>query len=68
MFSDISGKIRIWDTVNKEHILKYEYQPFAGPVKDLCWSPDSKRIAVGGQGREKYVCELYKSVKEVIIV
>ncbi|CAH1802469.1 unnamed protein product, partial [Owenia fusiformis] len=27
---DISGKVRIWDAVDKEHILKYEYQPLSG--------------------------------------
>ena len=53
LIKDVSGKIRIWDTTQKEHLLKYEYQPFSGPVKDVCWSPDSKRIAVCGQGREK---------------
>ncbi|VEL32297.1 unnamed protein product, partial [Protopolystoma xenopodis] len=52
--ADLYGKIRIWDTTSKEHILKYEYQPFAGPVKDLAWSEDSKRIIVGGTGREKF--------------
>ncbi len=52
LFADVSGKVRIWDTVNKEHILKFEAQPFAGPIRDLCWDSESKRIAVGGQGRE----------------
>ena len=28
--ADKSGKIRIWDTVNQEHILKNEFQPIAG--------------------------------------
>lgn len=51
---DNSGKIRIWDTTQKEHILKYEYQPISGKIKDICWSPDSKRIAVCGEGRENY--------------
>ncbi|XP_065919248.1 WD repeat-containing protein 1-like [Dysidea avara] len=51
---DNSGKIRIWDTTQAEHILKYEYQPIAGVIKDIVWSPDSKRIAVCGEGREKY--------------
>jgi WD40 repeat protein len=51
---DVSGKIRIWDTTQKEHILKYEYQPMAGPIKDIAWSGDSQRIAVGGQGRESF--------------
>lgn len=51
-FSDQSGKVRIWDTVNKEHICKIELQPFAGPVKDLAWSPDNQRMIVVGEGRE----------------
>lgn len=46
--------MRIWDTVNKEHILKNEFQPFAGQIKDLSWSPDNQRIVVVGEGRERY--------------
>ncbi|KAF6731784.1 WD repeat-containing protein 1 [Oryzias melastigma] len=52
---DASGKIRIWDTTQKEHMLKYEYTPISGKVKDIAWTEDSKRIAVVGDGREKYV-------------
>lgn len=51
---DITGKVRIWDTVNKEHILKYEYQSMSGSIKDIAWTEDSKRIAVCGEGREKF--------------
>lgn len=51
--SDQSGKIRIWDTVNKEHLLKNEFQPIAGPIKDISWSPDSQRMVVVGEGRER---------------
>ncbi|KAF5901470.1 WD repeat-containing protein 1, partial [Clarias magur] len=51
---DVSGKIRIWDTTQKEHLLKYEYQPFGGQIKDISWTEDSKRIAVVGEGREKF--------------
>ncbi|XP_069782091.1 WD repeat-containing protein 1 [Narcine bancroftii] len=47
---DAYGKIRIWDTVQKEHILKYEYQPFVGLIKDICWSADNQKIAVAGEG------------------
>jgi len=50
---DASGKIRIWDTTQKEHILKYEYTPISGKVKDIAWTEDSKRMAVVGEGREK---------------
>lgn len=52
-FIDITGKLRIWDTVNKEHILKYEYQVLGGTIKDISWDSESKRIAVCGDGREK---------------
>ncbi|KAG8505857.1 WD repeat-containing protein 1 [Galemys pyrenaicus] len=52
--ADVSGKLRIWDTTQKEHLLKYEYQPFAGKIKDIAWTEDSKRIAVVGEGREKF--------------
>lgn len=52
-FTDANGKIRIWDTVNPEHCLAHEYQPLGGAIKDIAWSPDSKRIVVGGDGREK---------------
>ena len=43
--ADKSGKVRIWDTVNKEHILKNEFQPISGPIKDLAWSSDNQRSA-----------------------
>jgi len=52
--ADKSGKVRIWDTVNKEHILKNEFQPISGPIKDLAWSNDNQRIVVVGEGREKF--------------
>jgi WD40 repeat protein len=52
--ADKSGKVRIWDTVNKEHVLKNEFQPISGPIKDLAWSPDNQRMVVVGEGREKF--------------
>jgi WD40 repeat protein len=52
--ADVSGKVRIWDTTQKEHILKNEFQPLGGQVKDLAWSGDSQRIVVVGEGREKF--------------
>lgn len=51
--SDASGKVRIWDTTQKEHLLKYEYNPISGKIKDIAWTEDSKRMAVAGDGREK---------------
>ena len=52
--ADKSGKVRIWDTINKEHILKSEYQPISGPIYDIAWSQDNQRIVVVGEGREKF--------------
>lgn len=48
---DAAGKVRIWDTTQKEHPLKAEYQPLGAAIKDIAWSPDNKRIVVGGEGR-----------------
>ncbi|XP_044740597.1 actin-interacting protein 1 [Chrysoperla carnea] len=51
---DQSGKVRIWDTVNKEHLLKNEFHPIGGPIKDISWSPDNQRMVVVGEGRERF--------------
>ncbi|KAK2098632.1 WD repeat-containing protein 1, partial [Saguinus oedipus] len=51
---DVSGKLRIWDTTKKEHLLKYQYQPFSRKIKDIAWTEDSKRIPLVGEGREKF--------------
>jgi WD40 repeat protein len=52
--ADQHGKIRVWDTTQKEHILKNEIQPFSGIVKDLAWSADSQRIVAVGEGRQRF--------------
>ncbi|KAF7232484.1 hypothetical protein EG68_09118 [Paragonimus skrjabini miyazakii] len=52
--ADKFGKIRIWDTSNKEHILKNEFQPFSGAVCDLAWTSDNLRIIVGGTGQSQF--------------
>lgn len=51
---DESGKVRIWDTVNAEHLLANEYQVLSGRVFDICWSSDNDRLIVVGDGRERY--------------
>lgn len=52
--ADQHGKVRVWDTTQKEHILKNEIQPFSGIVKDLAWSADSQRIVAVGEGRQRF--------------
>ncbi|XP_005098277.1 actin-interacting protein 1 [Aplysia californica] len=49
---DVTGKVRIWDTVNPEHILKIEHSAMSGVIKDIDWTMDSQKIIVGGEGRE----------------
>jgi WD40 repeat protein len=51
---DKGGKIRIWDTLSKEHILKIELPVLGGKVADIAWTDDSKRILAVGDGREAF--------------
>lgn len=51
---DSSGKIRIWDTTNIEHLLKNEFQVLGGQVKDIAWDSESKRLAVAGEGKVEF--------------
>lgn len=51
---DQSGKLRIWDTTQSTHILKAEYPLIAGPIRDVTWNDDSKRIAIVGEGRDRF--------------
>jgi len=51
---DSTGRIRIWDTINAEHILKIELPVLSGAVIDIAWTEDSKRIIAVGEGREHF--------------
>lgn len=50
---DISGALRIWGAKG-EHVNKKEFRPLAGAIKDISWTGDNQRIAVGGEGRESF--------------
>lgn len=52
--ADANGKVRIWDTTQEEHILKYEYHPISGAILDIAWDGESKRIAVCGEGKQNF--------------
>ncbi|CAJ0579324.1 unnamed protein product, partial [Mesorhabditis spiculigera] len=52
--ADSVGNVRLWDTTQKTHILKNQFQMIAGPIRDLVWSDDSKRLAAVGEGRERF--------------
>ncbi|KAK0058366.1 actin-interacting protein 1 [Biomphalaria pfeifferi] len=51
---DKEGKVRVWDTVNKEHVLKIEHSALGGPIKDLDWTMDNQKLCVVGEGREVF--------------
>ncbi|CAI5442692.1 unnamed protein product [Caenorhabditis angaria] len=51
---DQNGNVRIWDTTQTTHILKATYQVFSGSIRDISWSEDSKRLAVVGEGKERF--------------
>jgi len=52
--ADIAGNVRIWDTTNAEHVLKIELKIISGPILDMDWSEDSKRLVAVGEGKEKF--------------
>uniref|UniRef100_A0A0B7A8M8 Uncharacterized protein n=1 Tax=Arion vulgaris TaxID=1028688 RepID=A0A0B7A8M8_9EUPU len=52
--ADKEGKVRVWDTVNKEHVLKAEHSALGGAIKDIDWTLDNQKICVVGEGRELF--------------
>ncbi|KAI0631116.1 WD40 repeat-like protein [Trametes polyzona] len=52
--ADVSGTVRIWDTLGEDQTLKAEYKVIGGVVKDLAWDGESKRIIAVGDGRDKF--------------
>ena len=49
----MEGKVRVWDTVNPEHILKAEHMALSAAVKDLDWTMDNQKLIAVGEGRER---------------
>eukprot|EP01080_Neovahlkampfia_damariscottae_P006901 gene6901-11063_t len=51
---DSAGNVRIWSCTNDDKTLKLEIRPISGAVRDVCWSPDSKRVAIVGEGKSAF--------------
>jgi WD40 repeat protein len=50
----VAGNVRVWDTTNpEENVLKLAIRPLGGRINDLAWDSESKRIIVGGEGKDK---------------
>ncbi|KIR55360.1 WD-repeat protein [Cryptococcus gattii Ru294] len=52
--ADIAGNVRVWDVTQPENILKLATRPLGGKINDLAWDGESKRIIVGGEGKDKF--------------
>lgn len=52
---DITGKLRVWSFDNPEHLTKLEFPAFAGPIRDVDWDGESKKIVVVGDGCSKVI-------------
>ncbi|KAF9226006.1 WD40 repeat-like protein [Gyrodon lividus] len=52
--ADVSGLVKIWDTVKEDQAITGEYKVISGRINDLAWDADSERIIAGGDGREKF--------------
>mmetsp|Transcript_7829 Transcript_7829/g.11259 ORF Transcript_7829/g.11259 Transcript_7829/m.11259 type:complete len:691 (-) Transcript_7829:358-2430(-) len=46
---DSKGKLRVWSYDNEEHLAKLELQALNGPIRDLDWDFESKRIVIVGE-------------------
>ena len=51
---DVSGKVRVWDCVGEDQVLKGEFPIISGPINDLAWDGDSMRIIAVGEGKGRY--------------
>ncbi|KAI3659976.1 hypothetical protein MP638_000024 [Amoeboaphelidium occidentale] len=51
---DVQGNIRIWDATQETHIIKTQTRPLSSRVNDIAWDSESKRLIVGGDGKERY--------------
>jgi hypothetical protein len=46
---DVRGCLRVWALDHEEHLCKYESPLLTGPIRDLDWDGESKRIALCGE-------------------
>lgn len=53
--ADVTGNVRIWDVTQTENSLKLATRPLSSKINDLAWDGESKRIIVGGEGKDKCV-------------
>jgi len=60
---DSKGTVRIWGWDHPDHVLRLDVT-HVGSVFDVAWSPDSERLVIVGEGKERYdlfflLCSFY---------
>lgn len=48
--ADVKGKLRVWSFDNEEHLCKLDITALSGPIRDIAWDSESKRITLVGEG------------------
>lgn len=43
---DARGKLRVWSYDNEEHLCKLDIAALTGPIRDISWDMDSKRVSL----------------------
>ncbi|KAL9179524.1 hypothetical protein ACHAXT_008814 [Thalassiosira profunda] len=49
---DSRGKLRVWAYDHEEHLPKLDVHVLAGPIRDISWDFEGKRIVVVGEGMQ----------------
>ena len=57
--ADARGKLRVWSYDNQEHLCKLDLTALSGPIRDISWDMDSKRVSLSkslGSWRRSICC------------
>mmetsp|Transcript_10356 Transcript_10356/g.15821 ORF Transcript_10356/g.15821 Transcript_10356/m.15821 type:complete len:673 (+) Transcript_10356:129-2147(+) len=46
---DARGKLRVWSYDNEEHLCKLDIVAMTGPIRDISWDMDNKRLCIVGE-------------------
>mmetsp|Transcript_18762 Transcript_18762/g.37640 ORF Transcript_18762/g.37640 Transcript_18762/m.37640 type:complete len:680 (+) Transcript_18762:105-2144(+) len=60
---DQRGCLRVWALDHEEHLCKYENPLLTGPIRDLDWDGESKRIALCGEKAPEGNAECAKAIQ-----
>lgn len=50
---DAAGHVHVWDCVGAELRTKGDFHLLSGPIHDLAWDGESRRIIAVGDGKER---------------